>query len=634
MIWENILTDTDGQYVEMQSGRLFNQNASESSLTPFKHHGFFPYATDRWEEYWYPVLGTEGMVVAGHSGALNILHRNGQLVLKYSPVRAYRDTLRILAHGNAIYQKPVSFTPLQPFSDSIPWTGDPHMIQAIMPASGIQFSADPKADVLARPVDPLPAFTWNSAQGFFTKGKEAMDQKLFPEAVQYLDSSLKTDPTFTPALVHRAILHYRSLEYKQALALINRAMQVNTHDGEVNYYYGLVQEALNDDTNAIDGYSLATLEPAYRTPAYARLAGIYLRQKNFADAESSLKTGMYNDPNNPSLRQLQLVLYRMQQQKDKGVSLARELLVDDPLNHAARYELWRCTNSDDDKNQFLRTIGGELPVETFLELAIAYNQLGLEQDAIQLLHMAPENAETAYWLAALENTRVMANKPLIADFVFPFRRETGAILQKIVAGNDHWLPAYHLALFYLNTQRTAEAKQMLEKCGNQPDFAAFYVVRSRMKTGNAAEADLLRSYQLDSHPRYLKQLADHYIGTKQADKGLALTEPFMKTHPENYIIGMTHVKLLEMAGHFGPADKMLATLEVIPYEGATDGHELYREAKLMMAIQLLKYNKPAEARKYAAQALEWPEHLGVGKPYDQNIDARPERWTQFLIEKN
>ncbi len=42
MIWEKLLTDADGQYVEVQSGRLFNQAAEGSTLTPFKHRGFEP----------------------------------------------------------------------------------------------------------------------------------------------------------------------------------------------------------------------------------------------------------------------------------------------------------------------------------------------------------------------------------------------------------------------------------------------------------------------------------------------------------------------------------------------------------------------------------------------------------------
>ena len=64
MIWEKLLTDTDGQYVEVQSGRLFNQAAVGSTLTPFKHAGFFPYASDAWTEYWFPVKQIKGFVKA------------------------------------------------------------------------------------------------------------------------------------------------------------------------------------------------------------------------------------------------------------------------------------------------------------------------------------------------------------------------------------------------------------------------------------------------------------------------------------------------------------------------------------------------------------------------------------------
>jgi hypothetical protein len=75
MIWEKLLTDADGQYVEVQSGRSFNQAAEESTFTPFKHRGFEPHAFDAWTEYWFPVKGTKGFVAANEYGALNDLSR-------------------------------------------------------------------------------------------------------------------------------------------------------------------------------------------------------------------------------------------------------------------------------------------------------------------------------------------------------------------------------------------------------------------------------------------------------------------------------------------------------------------------------------------------------------------------------
>ena len=105
MIWEKLLTDTDGQYIELQSGRRFNQNAEGSSLTPFKQTSFAPFATDIWKEYWYPVLKTKGFVKANEYGALNIKYENEWLKIYFSPVQAINDSLQIKDGDKIIYNK-------------------------------------------------------------------------------------------------------------------------------------------------------------------------------------------------------------------------------------------------------------------------------------------------------------------------------------------------------------------------------------------------------------------------------------------------------------------------------------------------------------------------------------------------
>ena len=50
-IWEDLLTDGDGQYAELQSGLFFNQPA-DTLKTPFKHTAFAPCATETFEEKW------------------------------------------------------------------------------------------------------------------------------------------------------------------------------------------------------------------------------------------------------------------------------------------------------------------------------------------------------------------------------------------------------------------------------------------------------------------------------------------------------------------------------------------------------------------------------------------------------
>ena len=51
-IWEDLLTDADGQYMELQSGRGFNQPRKRTFATPFKHPTFAPGGTDEFAEEW------------------------------------------------------------------------------------------------------------------------------------------------------------------------------------------------------------------------------------------------------------------------------------------------------------------------------------------------------------------------------------------------------------------------------------------------------------------------------------------------------------------------------------------------------------------------------------------------------
>jgi hypothetical protein len=85
---------------------------------------------------------------------------------------------------------------------------------------------------------------------------------------------------------------------------------------------------------------------------------------------------------------------------------------------------------------------------------------------------------------------------------------------------------------------------------------------------------------------------------------------------------------------YSQADKILSAINIIPFEGATEGHVLYRKIKLMLALNELKENRYEQAKRYIQQAQLFPENLGVGKPYDDDIDSRLENWLLYLTEKD
>lgn len=117
---------------------------------------------------------------------------------------------------------------------------------------------------------------------------------------------------------------------------------------------------------------------------------------------------------------------------------------------------------------------------------------------------------------------------------------------------------------------------------------------------------------------------------QQYDKSLAIAESFYKLHPDNFVTGSLYAKTLLLSGRYREADALLTKINIIPTEGATEGHELFREAKLMQAVQMIQKKNYKASLKFISEARLWPENLGVGKPYDEDIDYRLEDWMTYV----
>jgi hypothetical protein len=203
------------------------------------------------------------------------------------------------------------------------------------------------------------------------------------------------------------------------------------------------------------------------------------------------------------------------------------------------------------------------------------------------------------------------------------------LLENSLTTSDHWLPKYLLALLYHDRNRIAECKKLLVSCGNQPGFAPLYAFRAAVDSSQA-EHDLQHAVAIDPQWRYQKLLAEYDIHQERYSQALTIAAGFFSVHPDNYIMGMLYAKTLLLNRQFAAADKVLGRLDIIPFEGATSGHELYREAKLMQAVQRMKQKNYRQALVFIRAAEEWPENLGVGKPYDSEVDLRLEKWMSAL----
>jgi len=637
MIWDKLLTDTDGQYVEVQSGRLFNQTADLSTFTPFKHRGFAPATTDTWTEYWFPVNKTKGFVKASDLGALNIRAVRGYLKVDFSPLQNVNEELKIMEGSTLVYSKSLTLQVLKTFSDSISYSGDANNLVATLGGKKFTYNSVPSVDVLNRPVDGPNNFDWSSSYGIYLQGKENIRQRYYPQAEEKLMLCLSKDPNYLPALSDMAMLMYRNGTYQKSLDYAMHALRIDTYDPSANFYYGLANVQLGKISDAKDGFDIATSSVEYRGAAYLELSKIYFKEQNYSRAIHYAGKSLEVNTNNIEAHQLLAVIYRIINELGKANVSLTSLKQLNPLNHFIRFEEYQINKTTERKNLVLSLIRNEMPQETYLQLADWYWSLGLLKESLDVLSLSPAHPEVYYWMAYLKNQLnendatdfIDKANSLSAKLVFPFRSRSAEVLVWIKERSSSWKPKYYLGLIYWSKNNLNSAKELFAECG-APDFAPFYAAKAElMKAENAS--NLQKAGKLDpTEWRYGKLLINQFIASKDYVSALDAAKEYNKKFPKDFRLNMLLAKALLLNKEYKACTDLLSKTSILPYEGATEGRQLYREAWLMQAVGHVQSRNFKGALNAINTSKLWPENLGVGKPYDEDIDSRLENYMEGL----
>jgi Tfp pilus assembly protein PilF len=647
MIWERLLTDADGQYVEVQSGRLFNQAATGSSLTPFKQRGFTPGVTDTWTEYWFPVSGTRGLVAASDLGGLNVTRDAAGLTIAFSPAQRVNEEIAVFDGEQRVFAARVSLAPRQAWTHALGRDVPDARLRVTVGGPRLEYVADPAHGRLDRPLASPSDFDWNTAYGQFLRGTQLARQREYGDARRAFEASLARDPQFLPALTALAMLRHRALDHETAFALARRALAIDTYDPAANYAYGLAATALGRTADARDGFEIATQSVEYRGAAHHQLARLALRQGDPARAARHAQRALEVNVLDLAALHTLAVAQRALGQHDAWRATLDRWLATDPLAHGARAERYLASGADTDARAFVAALRNELPQETVLELAAWYHAAGRGADAEVLLRHAPPGAEALYWRAFLAHERgdAPASGALLEqanaaspDFVFPFRAESAAVFSWAQSAADAWQPAYYLALVHAGLGNDDRARDLLESCGSRPGYAPFYAARAVLRATTppaphaaaAARADLERALALDpAQWRYGRLLTEHLLAHGDLPAALAVVERSARAFPDKYILALLHAKVLLRSGRAADAAAVLGRTAVLPYEGATEGRALHREAELRLALAALGRGEAGTALGHVASARAWPANLGAGAPYPEDVDERLEDWVEW-----
>ncbi len=642
-IWTDLLSDgRTRNYTEPQTGLLYNQAGGDSGLTPFKHIFFAPQSVFRWKEIWFPVKDIGGLVTASPYAALNVTQQDGKLKIGLCPLQSINDELTVRMGGKEIMRRRLVLQPMQTFIQDLDAAGAAGAVTVELGREKLRWtSRDRENNALHRPLAAPADFDWNSAEGLFVAGDELAKQRSYSEALDKYLACLEKEPGHVRALTRAAELYFKRAEYDQAFDFARRALAVDTYDPGANFIYGVASRRLGGLADAKSGFGWAARSMEYRAAAYEQLAELSLGENNLDRAEEYAGRALDYNRFNLDARQVSAIIHRLRQEKAAALEALAGVLAIDPLSHFARFERYLLDPTSSNRQAFVSLIRNELPHETYLELAMSYFNLGLESEAAQILEMSPSYAMVDYWLAYLyrEKNAAKSRQHLQwalegpPDLIFPFRLETIPVLRWAGGQAEHWKTTYYLALVLWNVGRLDEAGSLFAGLANAPDWASFYLARTRLPAAEKDQekilADIQRAVDLDKTSwRAWRSLTDYQEKNGRFDLALQTSKAVYDLYPDNFALAMDYARALFHSGKHEDCLKILERTTVLAYEGAWEGRDLYRQANLFVAVEALKKGSPRKAGSFVEKARMWPERLGVGKPYE--VDERLENFILAL----
>jgi tetratricopeptide (TPR) repeat protein len=643
-IWKDLLTDPElgnTQYVELQSGLLFNQAIAQSSTTPFKHMDFPPCSAERFTELWFPFKGIGGVVRANQHGTLNIRMSNGKLFVGFCPLERVRQELSVSAGNSRLYTRPLSLGPLESFVDSLSLPGAGQGIVVHVGDLLTYRSNEDTATTLERPIVAQSPFAWSSAYGLSLDAREHSRQRDYNGAFERFLASVRQEPTLLPSLVGIAESFYRRLEDDYARYYAKQALAIDTYDPDANFIYGLVQRRLTRLFDAEDGFGFAARFPSHRAAAYVQLGEIAFLKGDLSNVEEFARRSLDYDRFNVRAWELLAVLYRRQNDSAKCKEVLRSLLAIDPLNNFARWETYLRKPTGRNLTSFVSLIRNEFPAESFLELAAYYLSIRRFEDAAKVLEQSPRHPMVLYWLAYLRSkggdgktARLLLNEAIQepTTLVFPHRAESADILVWAEAELPHWKTQYYLALLYWSEGRRDASRPLFLSCGSKPDVPAFYLTRGYFfgdDTASGVLADYRTALRIAPDEwRTYATLINYFNQQQQFGEAAALSREGAERFRSNYMLQFTNARTLLFNGDYASSLSILDTLNILPFEGARYGRETYRQACVLLAAEKLSRNDHAAGMALLAKSRLWPERLGAGKPYD--VDSRLEDYLEAM----
>ena len=298
-VWDTVLTDADGPYLELMVGCWSDNQPDYSWIAP--------YETRRVKQYWFPVKGIGGVKNVTIDGAVNVDRRaKDEMLLGFHSTRVLKGcTARLLLDGKAVFEERLDISPDRSWCRSVkvdPAVRDQRFTATLSDSNGNVFLAytpvpedpnDPLPPPVANPKEPKE---YQSAELAYLTGLR-LDQfhNGLIDPVPYYVRALEIDSEYSAANVAIGIRLMKGGEFAKAEKHLRKAVaRVNQNytrakDAEPEYLLALCRMEQGDLKEAEDLFWRVTWRATHKKEAFFEIARIYCRQGRYAEAHEVLE---------------------------------------------------------------------------------------------------------------------------------------------------------------------------------------------------------------------------------------------------------------------------------------------------------------------------------------------------------
>jgi tetratricopeptide (TPR) repeat protein len=659
-LWDKILTETDGPYIELMAGGYSDNQPDYSWIQP--------YEVKTLKQFWYPLRQLGGVKNANLNAAVNLeIRPDGSARIGLNTTSAYAGARVVLkAGGEVLFEQKLDISPEKPFTGEVAL---PAGVKAEDLTASLFSSANqelisytpvkPKNSPLPEPVKPPPApKDIKTVEELYLTGlrlEQFYNPAFQPEA--YYEEALRRDPGDYRANTQLGVLYCRRGMFQEAEEKLQTAIGRATRDytspkdGEAFYYLGVAREAEGKYDAAYEAFYKATWSWAWHAAGYYQLAQLACRRGDKAPALEFVDRSLRANSLNTKALDLKAALLRRAGRSEEAARVAASALAIDPLDFWAGNEAYLADSAGGKKAEAARgldslenTMRGA--AQSYLELAVDYGHCALWDEAIEVLSRLddPENPHARiypmvyYYLgyfskvkgnnaAAAKYYRLASEMP--PDYCFPFRWESVEVLRDAMRDNpkDARAPYYLGNLLYDHQPRKAiqawEASRDLDgsfATVHRNLALAYAQVESNLPKAVATMEKAVACDPKDARLYFeLDQL--YRKGGVSPEKRLARLESNQETVLQRDDALQQEIILYVETGQYNKAIDLLAHHHFHTWEGGGDIHDVHISAHLLRGQRHFADKRYQEALEDFQAALEYPDNLEVAQPYRAARDA-------------